>query len=52
MDGDYYAIPISESDYLIAPKTEQDTVVYLQAVLGRLGSSILTSEAVTTQAAY
>ena len=34
MDGDYYAIPISESDYLIAPKTEQDTVVYLQAVLG------------------
>ena len=35
MDGDYYAIPISESDYLIAPKTEQDTVVYLQAVLGR-----------------
>ena len=52
MDGDYYAIPISESDYLIAPKTEQDTVVYLQAVLGRLGSSILTSEAVTTHAAY
>ena len=41
-----------ESDYLIAPKTEQDTVVYLQAVLGRLGSSILTSEAVTTHAAY
>ena len=52
MDGDYYAIPISESDYLIAPKTEQDTVVYLQAVLGRLGSSILTSEVVTTHAAY
>ena len=52
MDGDYYAIPISESDYLIAPKTEQDTVVYLQAVLGRLGSSILTSEAVTTHDAY
>ena len=52
MDGDYYAIPISESDYLIAPKSEQDGIIYLQEVLGRLGSSILTSKCMTTKAAY
>jgi hypothetical protein len=52
MDGDYYAIPISDKEYLIAPKVEQDTVIYLQSVLGKLGNTILSSQAVTSRAAY
>ena len=33
MDGDYYAIPLSDTEYLIAPKVEQDAVIYLRTVL-------------------
>lgn len=52
MDGDYYAIPISDTEYLIVPKAEQDTVVYLQSVLSRLGNSVLASAELRNRAAY
>ncbi len=52
MDGDYYAIPISDTEYLIAPKVEQDRIIYLQSVLKKLGSSVLTSSAINSRAAY
>ena len=52
MDGDYYAIPLSDTEYLIAPKVEQDAVIYLRTVLSRLSDSVLSSPAMKTHAAY
>ena len=52
MDGDYYAIPLSDTEYLIAPKVEQDAVIYLRTVLSNLSDSVLSSPAMKTHAAY
>ena len=52
MDGDYYAIPLSDTEYLIAPKVEQDAVIYLRTVLSHLSDSVLSSPAMKTHAAY
>ena len=52
MDGDYYAIPLSDTEYLIAPKVEQDAVIYLRTVLSHLSDSVLSSTAMKTHAAY
>lgn len=52
IDGDYYAIPLSDTEYLIAPKVEQDTVIYLRTVLSHLSDSVLSSPAMKTHAAY
>ena len=45
MDGDFYAIPVSDTEYLIAPKVEQDSVIYLRSILSQLGDSVLSSPA-------
>ena len=52
MDGDYYAIPLSDTEYLIAPKVEQDAVIYLRTVFSHLSDSVLSSPAMKTHAAY
>ena len=52
MDGDFYAIPVSDTEYLIAPKVEQDAVIYLRTVLSNLSDSVLSSPAMKTHAAY
>ena len=52
MDGDYYAIPVSDTEYLIAPKVEQDSVIYLRSILSQLGDSVLSSPAMKSHAAY
>ena len=52
MDGDFYAIPVSDTEYLIAPKVEQDNVIYLRSILSQLGDSVLSSPAMKSHAAY
>ena len=52
MDGDFYAIPVSDTEYLIAPKVEQDSVIYLRSILSQLGDSVLSSPAMKSHAAY
>ena len=52
MDGDFYAIPVSDTEYLIAPKVEQDSVIYLRSILSQLGDSVLSSTAMKSHAAY
>ena len=52
MDGDFYAIPLSDTEYLIAPKVEQDAVIYLRSILSQLGDSVLSSPAMKSHAAY
>ena len=52
MDGDFYAIPVSDTEYLIAPKVEQDSVIYLRYILSQLGDSVLSSPAMKSHAAY
>jgi len=52
MDGDFYAIPVSDTEYLIAPKVEQDSVIYLRSILSQLGDSVLSSQAMKSHAAY
>ena len=52
MDGDFYAIPVSDTEYLIAPKAEQDSVIYLRSILSQLGDSVLSSPAMKSHAAY
>ena len=52
MDGDFYAIPVSDTEYLIAPKVEQDSVIYLRSILSQLGDSVLSSLAMKSHAAY
>ena len=52
MDGDFYAIPVSDTEYLIAPKVEQDSVIYLRSILSQLGDSALSSPAMKSHAAY
>ena len=52
MDGDFYAIPVSDTEYLIAPKVEQDSVIYLRSILSQLGDSVLSSSAMKSHAAY
>ena len=52
MDGDFYAIPVSDTEYLIAPKVEQNSVVYLRSILSQLGDSVLSSPAMKSHAAY
>ena len=52
MDGDFYAIPVSDTEYLIAPKMEQDSVIYLRSILSQLGDSVLSSPAMKSHAAY
>ena len=52
MDGDFYAIPVSDTEYLIAPKVEQDSVIYLRSILSQLGDSVLSSSAIKSHAAY
>ena len=52
MDGDYYAIPLSDTEYLIAPKVEQDSVIYLRSILSQLGDLVLSSPAMKSHAAY
>ena len=52
MDGDFYAIPVSDTEYLIAPKVEQDSVLYLRSILSQLGDSVLSSPAMKSHAAY
>ena len=52
MDGDFYAIPVSDTEYLIAPKVEQDSVIYLRSILSQLGNSVLSSPAMKSHAAY
>ena len=52
MDGDFYAIPVSDTEYLIAPKVEQDSVIYLRSILSQLGDSVLFSPAMKSHAAY
>ena len=52
MDGDFYAIPVSDTEYLIAPKVEQDSVIYLRSILRQLGDSVLSSPAMKSHAAY
>ena len=50
MDGDFYAIPVSDTEYLIAPKVEQDSVIYLRSILSQLGDSVLSSPAMKSHA--
>ena len=52
MDGDFYAIPVSDTEYLIAPKVEQDSVIYLRSILSQLGDSVLSSLTMQSHAAY
>ena len=52
MDGDFYAIPVSDTEYLIAPKVEQDSVIYLRSILSQLGDTVLSSPAMKSHAAY
>ena len=52
IDGDFYAIPVSDTEYLIAPKVEQDSVIYLRSILSQLGDSVLSSQAMKSHAAY
>ena len=52
MDGDFYAIPVSDTEYLIVPKVEQDSVIYLRSILSQLGDSVLSSPAMKSHAAY
>ena len=52
MDGDFYAIPVSDTEYLIAPKVEQDSVIYLRSILSQLGDLVLSSPAMKSHAAY
>ncbi|MFQ7269573.1 MAG: DEAD/DEAH box helicase family protein [Clostridium sp.] len=52
MDGDFYAIPVSDTEYLIAPKVEQDSVIYLRSILSQLGDSVLSSLTMHSHAAY
>ena len=52
MDGDFYAIPVSDTEYLIAPKVEQDSVIFLRSILSQLGDSVLSSPAMKSHAAY
>ena len=52
MDGDFYAIPVSDTEYLIAPKVEQESVIYLRSILSQLGDSVLSSPAMKSHAAY
>ena len=52
MDGDFYAIPVSDTEYLIAPKAEQDSVIYLRSILSQLGDSVLSSPAMKSHVAY
>ena len=52
MDGDFYAIPVSDTEYLIAPKAEQDSVIYLRSILSQLGDTVLSSPAMKSHAAY
>ena len=52
MDGDFYAIPVSDTEYLIAPKVKQDSVIYLRSILSQLGDSVLSSPAMKSHAAY
>ena len=52
MDGDFYAIPVSDTEYLIAPKVEQDSVIYLRSILSQLGDTVLSSSAMKSHAAY
>ena len=52
MDGDFYAIPVSDTEYLIAPKVEQDNVIYLRSILSQLGDLVLSSPAMKSHAAY
>ena len=52
IDGDFYAIPVSDTEYLIAPKVEQDSVIYLRSILSQLGDSVLSSTAMKSHAAY
>ena len=52
MDGDFYAIPVSDTEYLIAPKVEQDSVIYLRSILSQLGDSVLSSPAMKSHVAY
>ena len=52
MDGDFYAIPVSDTEYLIVPKVEQDSVIYLRSILSQLGDSVLSSPSMKSHAAY
>lgn len=52
MDGDFYAIPVSDTEYLIAPKVEQDSVIYLRSILSQLGDTVLSSPVMKSHAAY